>query len=123
MSRMFNVGRSRLPGYILLLLIAKINDKMQGNLRFLSLFFQFYMGVCPIQHRIVTGRYNSRSFISPKKYCNKPMSPKTNNYNCEVFLWILFGIMYLYQVCLLMGIFIEISKDQKIPMSYIPFLD
>ena len=76
------------------------------------------MGVCALQHRIVTGKYNSRSVSSPKTYYNKPICPKTNSCGSEIFIWIFFGIIYMYQVCLLMAIFIEISMDQRIPTSF-----
>ena len=73
------------------------------------------MGVCAQQHRVSTGRYNCVQF-------NKVVNILKNNMSVGKALIITFYvvglILYMYILCLLMALFIEISLNQTSYRSY-----
>ena len=65
------------------------------------------MGVCAQQHRITTGRYNSFYF---NKIVNKFKEYMGVGKALTTFLSMVGLILYLYIVCLLMALYIDVSK-------------
>ena len=88
------------------------------------------MGVCPLQHHICTGLYNSRLILLSASKCGKlyfvpcKRGNVLNNFLCvkSVLLSTLSAaglILYVYILCLVMAIWMEISLKQNTSLHFI----
>ena len=75
------------------------------------------MGVCALQHRIVTGRYNSVLVV--KRFGDRSENPDDAFLdNLTAIIHILGVLLYVYILCILMALFIDASLKQNVLKSY-----
>ena len=71
------------------------------------------MGVCPQQHRISTGRYNS-IYFRECMFVNKSKDDMSIGRALRISISVVGLICYMYVICLLMALFIETTLNQTL---------